>query len=340
MASVRKNIEKKQAEAAEAETERKATEGDRAKCEALEKAVQVEENHLKGLKAEMKSYQDRVKAVEKEIELVGGDSIQRKRAEVKKAADHYASTQKEINSTKVKVRSTRKAIVQLGEENTRLQKEIADAEQAIAAAKAQFEAIEKEAVNVLKAFETAQKAQVEKEKQMKAMAKAYEAEKKKNVEQEGELSQLEEKASSLQQDLEETKAQEKVWVAKIETLRKKTWENTKELEEEEEEKEMEMEKEKEEEMEVEKEEEMEVEKEKEMEVEKEEMNPLKRVIPDVSDERLAQVDKSRVERNIIRLQAECENLKRNVNLSTIAEWARVGVLTVGSVRRTRSTARG
>ena len=180
MASVRKNIEKKQAEAAEAETERKATEGDRAKCEALEKAVQVEENHLKGLKAEMKSYQDRVKAVEKEIELVGGDSIQRKRAEVKKAADHYASTQKEINSTKVKVRSTRKAIVQLGEENTRLQKEIADAEQAIAAAKAQFEAIEKEAVNVLKAFETAQKAQVEKEKQMKAMAKAYEAEKKKN----------------------------------------------------------------------------------------------------------------------------------------------------------------
>ena len=45
------------------------------------------------------------------------------------------------------------------------------------------------------------------------------------------------------------------------------------------------------------------------------------MIPDVSDERLAQVDKARVERNIIRLEAERENLKRNVNLSTIAEWA-------------------
>ena len=68
---------------------------------------------------------------------------------------------------------------------------------------------------------------------------------------------------------------------------------------------------------------MEVEKEtEEMEVEKEkETDPLKRVIPDVSDERLAQVDKARVERNIIRLEAERENLKRNVNLSTIAEWA-------------------
>ena len=71
---------------------------------------------------------------------------------------------------------------------------------------------------------------------------------------------------------------------------------------------------------------MEVEKEG-MEVEKEteemevETDPLKRVIPDVSDERLAQVDKARVERNIIRLEAERENLKRNVNLSTIAEWA-------------------
>lgn len=118
---------------------------------------------------------------------------------------------------------------------------------------------------------------------------------------------MEEKANSLRQELEDTKGQEKVWAAKIEALRKKTWENTKELEEEEE-----VEKEG---MEVEKEtEEMEVEKEKET-------DPLKRVIPDVSDERLAQVDKARVERNIIRLEAERENLKRNVNLSTIAEWA-------------------
>ena len=55
MASVRKSIEKKQQEAAEAEVQRKAAEGDRAKCEALEKAVQVEENRLKGLQAEIRS---------------------------------------------------------------------------------------------------------------------------------------------------------------------------------------------------------------------------------------------------------------------------------------------
>ena len=72
-------------------------------------------------------------------------------------------------------------------------KEITDAEQAIEAAKAQFEAIEKEAVNVLKAFELAQKSQAEKKEHLEAVEKAYAKEKKKNVDREGELAQLEEK---------------------------------------------------------------------------------------------------------------------------------------------------
>ena len=49
-------------------------------------------------------------------------------------------------------------------------------------------------------------------------------------------------------------------------------------------------------------------------------DPGYRIIPDVSEERLATVDKARVERNIIRLEAEKDNLKKNVNLGAIAEY--------------------
>ena len=126
------------------------------------------------------------------------------------------------------------------------------------------------------------------------MEKAYAKEKKKNVDREGELAQLEEKETALKQELEAAEAQGKVWMEKLEALRKKTWENTKELEEEDEKEE----------------------KEEAMEVEE---DPYKRVIPDAEEEQLAQVDKARIERNIIRLEAERENQKKNVNLSTIAE---------------------
>ena len=143
---------------------------------------------------------------------------------------------------------------------------------------------------MLKAFELAQKSQAEKKEHLEAVEKAYVKEKKKNVDCEGELAQLEEKETSLKQELEAVEAQGKVWVEKLEALRKKTWENTKELEEEE--------------------------KEDAMEVEE---DPYRRVIPDAEEERLAQVDKARIERNIMRLEAERENLKKNVILSTIAD---------------------
>ena len=147
---------------------------------------------------------------------------------------------------------------------------------------------------MLKAFELAQKSQAEKKEHLEAVEKAYAKEKKKNVDREGELAQLEEKETALKQELEAAEAQGKVWMEKLEALRKKTWENTKELEEEDEKEE----------------------KEEAMEVEE---DPYKRVIPDAEEEQLAQVDKARIERNIIRLEAERENLKKNVNLSTIAE---------------------
>ena len=48
-------------------------------------------------------------------------------------------------------------------------------------------------------------------------------------------------------------------------------------------------------------------------------DPAYRIIPDVSRERLASIDKTRIERNILRLEAEKDNLKKNVNLSAISE---------------------
>ena len=127
MTSARKTIEKKEPDFRQAEEEFRATDKELERRAALEESLRVEENRLKGLKAEMKSYEDRIKAVDREIELVGGDSIQRKRTEVRQASDRYAATQKEINSTKVRLRSAKKAIVQLGEESERVKKEITDA---------------------------------------------------------------------------------------------------------------------------------------------------------------------------------------------------------------------
>ena len=74
----------------------------------------------------MKSYEDRIKAVDKEIDQVGGETIQKRRREVKSAKDRHATMQKEISSTKVKLRSAQKSIKQLEEENVRLSKDIQD----------------------------------------------------------------------------------------------------------------------------------------------------------------------------------------------------------------------
>ena len=57
-----------------------------------------------------------------------------------------------------------------------------------------------------------------------------------------------------------------------------------------------------------------------MEVEKAtETDPTLRIIPDFPTEELEEIDKARIERNILRLEAEKENLKRNVNLNAISE---------------------
>ena len=66
---------------------------------------------MKGLQSEIKSYEDRIKAIDKEIELVGGEAIQKRRRELKATADQHASMQKEISSTKVKLRATHKVML-------------------------------------------------------------------------------------------------------------------------------------------------------------------------------------------------------------------------------------
>ena len=139
---------------------------------------------MKGLQSEIKSYEDRIKAIDKEIELVGGEAIQKRRRELKATADQHGST-------KVKLRATHKAIKQLEEENIRLAKDVSDAEQAIQAAKTQFELIEKEAAQLLAAFELAQKSQAGKQKEMDAATTAYERLKKENGETEVALGSFE-----------------------------------------------------------------------------------------------------------------------------------------------------
>lgn len=272
---------------------------------------------LKGLQAEIKSYEDRIKAIDKEIELVGGDTIQKRRRELKATTDRYSSMQKEISSTKVKLRATHKAIKQLEEENVRLAKDVSDAEQAIQAAKTQFELIEKEAAQLLAAFELAQQSQAAKQKEMDATVASFEKIKKENSENEVALGTLEERCAGLAKQLEELQKQREIWVKKIGTLRKKTWENTRELDDQEDpvlaENIMEEESQEEDE---------EIQKEPQdgaMEEEPGVTDPAYRIIPDVSAERLASIDKSRVERNILRLEAEKDNLKKNVNLSAISE---------------------
>lgn len=284
--------------------------------------ISREENKLKGIKSEMKGYQDKIKAVDHDIELVGGDAIQKKRRDLKAAIDRSSSLQKELSSTKVKIRSNQKSIQQLTEENTRLDKEIADTEQSIAAAKAQFEIIEKEAERVLQAFENARNAHEEKDKELGLVTKEYEELKKNNSEQEEKIDLLKKKKEELTIQMKQLKDEKESWVTKLQSLRKKTWENTRELDEEPEEPEEKHVEPAESDNPTNQENSNEsagapVDTENGMEIEEE--NPLIRIIPDFSVEELESVDKARVERNILRLEAEKDNMKKNVNLSAIAE---------------------
>ena len=113
----------------------------------------------------MKSFEEREKALENDIERVGGQTIQKMRQAVKAAVSRHSGIQKEISATKVKLRAAKKAIVSCDEESGKFSKGIEDSEQAILAAKTQFELIEKEAATVLASFELAQKAQKEREKE-------------------------------------------------------------------------------------------------------------------------------------------------------------------------------
>ena len=277
---------------------------------------------MKGLQSEIKSYEDRIKAIDKEIELVGGEAIQKRRRELKATADQHTSMQKEISSTKVKLRATHKAIKQLEEENVRLAKDVSDAEQAIQAAKTQFELIEKEAAQLLAAFELAQQSQAAKQKEMDAAAAAYEKIKKENGETEVALGTLEERCAGLAKQLEELQKQREIWMEKIETLRKKTWENTRELDDQDDPvlAEGNMQEEPQENGEEDSQENGMEEEHRENGMEETlRTDPAYRIIPDVSRERLASIDKTRIERNILRLEAEKDNLKKNVNLSAISE---------------------
>lgn len=285
---------------------------------------------IKGIQSEMKSYEDRIKSVDKDIENVGGESIQKRRREVKAAKDRHSTLQKEISSTKVKLRSADKAIKQLEEENGRLLKDVQDAEQAIQTSKTQFEIIEKEAVKVLAAFEQAQATQKAKEEEKNAAATSFEELKNQNTETEKALGEVEEKSAGLAKQLEELSNQRDIWIKKIDTLRKRTWENTRELDGDEEiagsstssplpsPDAMEVEEENGEDQ-----GDMEVETEPteaQQTAQRSAQDPGYRIIPDVPEERLASLDKARIERNIIRLEAEKDNLKKNVNLSAIAEY--------------------
>lgn len=359
--SLRDQLEKKQLDLTKAKEEFDSAEKSKPHIEELQVSdctpdkqqtvISREENKLKGIKSEMKGYQDKIKAVDRDIELVGGDAIQKKRRDLKAAIDRSSSLQKELSSTKVKIRSNQKSIQQMTEENTRLDKEIADTEQAIAAAKAQFEIIEKEAERVLQAFENARNAHEEKDKELNLVTKEYEELKKTNTEQEEKIALLKKKKEELSIQMKQLKDEKESWVTKLQALRKKTWENTRELDEEPEESE-------EKPVELEKPANQEnpnettdapkttdgsseplntpVDTDNRMEIEEE--DPLIRIIPDFSIEDIESVDKARVERNILRLEAEKDNMKKNVNLSAIAEsffWSLC--YCIDSEQRTEST---
>lgn len=343
--SLRDQLEKKQLDLTKAKKEFDSAEKSKSHIEELQVSfyspdkqqtvISREENKLKGIKSEMKGYQDKIKAVDRDIELVGGDAIQKKRRDLKAAIDRSSSLQKELSSTKVKIRSNQKSIQQMTEENTRLDKEIADTEQAIAAAKAQFEIIEKEAERVLQAFENARNAHEEKDKELNLVTKEYEELKKTNTEQEEKISVLKKKKEELSIQMKQLTDEKESWVTKLQALRKKTWENTRELDEEPEESEEKPVQPVEPEKPTNQENPNEttegpkttdgsseplntpVDTDNRMEIEEE--DPLIRIIPDFSIEDIESVDKARVERNILRLEAEKDNMKKNVNLSAIAE---------------------
>lgn len=239
----------------------------------------------------MKSFEEREKALENDIERVGGQTIQKMRQAVKAAVSRHSGIQKEISATKVKLRAAKKAIVSCDEESGKFSKGIEDSEQAILAAKTQFELIEKEAATVLASFELAQKAQKEREKEVEAAEAAFLAAKKEAEEVRGKMKELEGNVTELEGKLTELQNRREIWQSKLADLRERTWENTRELEDP-----------------------------SEFPTEGDETANRLRILPEVSEDELRGSEKGKVERSILRLEAERESLRKNVNLSAIAEW--------------------
>lgn len=293
-----------------ATTELAAIEKETPRMEALRREVESIEARLRGLQEEMKAYEAKLRDLDAMMNQVGGKAIQSKRNEVNEVTKQAANLQKALSSARVQIRSSTKLIGQLKEENERIEKDIADAEQAIQAAKVQFERIEEEAKKVLVAFEEAKKLMEAKQKELESIEKELQKAKRSNSEKEKELGQFEEKKAQFEKQLGILNEQTAIWTSKIATLRKKTWENTKELDEFNESNESNETPESN----VGENDAMDVEPSRDIESE------MLRIIPNVSEEELQSVDKARVERSILRLESERDHLKKTVNLGAIAEF--------------------
>lgn len=303
--SLRNAVEKGENEAKEAQSEWQAIERENGRMESLRSSVDSIDAHLSGLQEELKAYQSKLNDLDALMNQVGGKAIQSKRNEVQDITKKAAVWQKSLSSSRVQIRSSTKLIAQLKEENERMEKDIADAEQAIQAAKVQFERIEEEAKKVLVAFEEAKKLMNAKQSELESVESELQKVRRTNSEKEKEMGQFQEQKTQLEKQLEVLREQTAIWTSKIATLRKKTWENTKELDEPSDE------------TPVGESESMEVEGETEG---SDASSAMLRIIPNVSDEELSSVDKSRVERSILRLENERDHLKKTVNLGAIAEF--------------------
>lgn len=121
----------------------------------------------------MKSFEEREKALENDIERVGGQTIQKMRQAVKAAVSRHSGIQKEISATKVKLRAAKKRLFRATRKAGNSAKASRTRNRRFLAAKTQFELIEKEAATVLASFELAQKAQKEREKEVEAAEAAF-----------------------------------------------------------------------------------------------------------------------------------------------------------------------
>ena len=311
MKSLSNAQEARKTELSVATNEMAAIEKETPRMEALRREVESIEGRLSGLQEEMKAYEAKLRDLDAMMNQVGGKAIQSKRNEVNEVTKKAANLQKALSSARVQIRSSTKLIGQLKEENERIEKDIADAEQAIQAAKVQFERIEEEAKKVLVAFEEAKKLMEAKQKELESIEKELQKAKRSNSEKEKELGQFEEKKVQFEKQLGVLNEQTAIWTSKIAALRKKTWENTKELDEEPEANEANEANDAENDAEKDA---MDVEPSRDIESE------MLRIIPNVSEDELQSVDKARVERSILRLESERDHLKKTVNLGAIAEF--------------------